>query len=33
VADIVMDLFSDPARNWALLSNPDELNRLVDALV
>ncbi|WP_171074102.1 styrene monooxygenase/indole monooxygenase family protein [Nonomuraea basaltis] len=33
VADRVMGLFGDPVRNWAVLSNPDKLNRLVDALV
>ncbi|MDP4509765.1 styrene monooxygenase/indole monooxygenase family protein [Nonomuraea turcica] len=32
-ADLVLELLSDPARHWSVLSSPDEVNRLVDALV
>ncbi|WP_188196522.1 hypothetical protein [Nonomuraea sp. SYSU D8015] len=32
-ADLMVELFSDPAGNWAVLSDPDEVIRLVDAMV
>ncbi|MGN9837992.1 styrene monooxygenase/indole monooxygenase family protein [Nonomuraea sp. H19] len=33
VANLVLELFTDPAGNWAVLSSPEEMGRLVDALV
>lgn len=30
LADLVLSLFSDPAYAWGLLSDPDEVARIVD---